>query len=280
MAVEAARGCGFRKAGGLYLVTGGLGEPCERLPLPLDRCPTCGMGVEQTRSFQWIRPGIVFENPKIKPCASSSDEPSRGTSYFHGHCPRCAICTPALLEAHFEPSDELGLTWVGQKFYGSPDEWTKEAVRMGVSKRIASIPKGLVVGKTLVMVAHPCAIATKKEVPAAEGELLGKEEVTYSPGIFHAFVPKRVELVVTPSMEAEDWVKELVEKQGVTLVRVPEDDPDHAPKMPKKSARRASIERLAGGKGHDAGPASKPGQDGGVDGAAGEDGGEAEEDAA
>lgn len=37
MAVEARRGCGYRKAGGLYLVASGMGSPCHRLPIPLIR---------------------------------------------------------------------------------------------------------------------------------------------------------------------------------------------------------------------------------------------------
>jgi hypothetical protein len=248
MAVEARRGCGYRKAGGLYLVTEALGEPCERLPLPLDRCPTCGSGIEQTRAFQWIKPAVVFDNPKIKPCKSSSDRPSDAdtahTRYFRTHCSRCVICTPGLLETHAEPTDKVGLVWVGEKYYPTPEAWAKEAAQLGVSKRISSIPKELVVGKSWIFVAHPNAIATEKKLPPGPDELLGKTEIVYSPGIYHAFVPKRIELVVTPSMEREEWVQELVEKNKVTLVRVPEDDPDHAPTV-KISARRKSIERAA-----------------------------------
>lgn len=226
-------------------MTSGLGEPCERLPLPLDCCPTCGGGVKQVRSFQWIKPGLVFQNPKIKPCMSASDEPTKGVGYLRTHCHRCVVCTPNLLEAHSEPKDQVGLLWVGEKFYPTPEDWAKEATHQGVSKRIAAIPKGLVVGKTYIFVAHPNAIAEKVPQPMKEGELLGKEEIKYTPGIFHVFVPQRVELIVTPSMKKEKWVKELVEKQGVVLVDVPEDDPDHAPKASKQSARKRSMDRAA-----------------------------------
>jgi hypothetical protein len=68
---------------------------------------------------------------------------------------------------------------------------------------------------------------------------------TKMPGVFHAFKPKRVELVIVPSMREEAWVAELVEK-GVTLVEVPEDDPDHKPvKRKVKSRREAAAERVA-----------------------------------
>lgn len=37
--VESARGCGFRKGGGIYLVSGGLSEPCPKLPIELKVVP-------------------------------------------------------------------------------------------------------------------------------------------------------------------------------------------------------------------------------------------------
>src|SRR5207302_7622776 len=54
VAVEAKRGCGYRKIGGLYFVGGGRGVACDRLPIPLDICPTCGHGIKQTRGFTWV----------------------------------------------------------------------------------------------------------------------------------------------------------------------------------------------------------------------------------
>ena len=56
MAVEAKRGCGYRKEGGLYLVGGGLSAPCDRMPYPLDRCKTCGGGIKFTRGHTWLQP--------------------------------------------------------------------------------------------------------------------------------------------------------------------------------------------------------------------------------
>ena len=53
MAIESKRGCGYRKVGGLYLVSTGTGEPCERLPMPIVPCRLCGEHLKQTRSFQW-----------------------------------------------------------------------------------------------------------------------------------------------------------------------------------------------------------------------------------
>jgi hypothetical protein len=41
MAVEPKRGFGYRKVGGIYLVSGGKGRPCGCLPIPLHTCPSC-----------------------------------------------------------------------------------------------------------------------------------------------------------------------------------------------------------------------------------------------
>jgi hypothetical protein len=51
---EQRRGCGFRKEGGIYLIGEGAGSPCCRLPIALDRCPTCGGGIAQTRGWTWV----------------------------------------------------------------------------------------------------------------------------------------------------------------------------------------------------------------------------------
>jgi hypothetical protein len=231
MAVEAKRGCGYRKAGGLYIVAGGVGEACERLPVPIIACPTCDQHVKQSRGFQWHKPGFLLAG--AKPC-----------QHVSGHCHRCAVCCPELIERNAVPSDKVGLIWVGEQFYPTPDDWAKEACKLGVSRRVSAIPKGLVVGRTWVLVAHPKAIAEQVKVKK-EGELAETEDTKYTPAIFQAFVPERIELIVTPSMKKQEWVKELVEKQGVTLVEVPEDDPDHAPRAKKKSARTRAMEKHA-----------------------------------
>ncbi len=54
MAVERRRGCGYRKVGGLYMVSGGPGRPCDRLPIALTVCPVCSHGWKQTRSWTWV----------------------------------------------------------------------------------------------------------------------------------------------------------------------------------------------------------------------------------
>lgn len=230
-------------------MTNGLGEPCERLPAPLEVCSHCGEGIKQSRGFRWMSLDVILS--KARPCLMSSDAnfqktdvDKRALERMRKHCPRCIVCTPGMLEARSEPKDKVGLLWVGEKHYKTTLDWSREAAEMGASKRIAAIPKGLVVGKTWIFVAHKHAIdVTERE--QRDGELFAADTAKKKPGVFHAFVPQRIELIVTPSMEKEDWVQGMVDKQGVTLVRVPEDDPDHAPHAAKQSARKQSMDRAA-----------------------------------
>lgn len=246
MAVEAERGCGFRKAGGLYLVSDGLGEPCERLPVPIVPCPTCGSKIEFSRSFQWVKTEHALAGAK-----GCIDDPK--------HCPRCPVCYPDPNLKQAEPPDRVGLMWVGETFYATPREWNAEAAKLGVSKRIPAVPKELVVGKTWVFVAHLKAIERECEACHGAGgiatppgrmvcETCKGDGKLYTPAVFHAFRPLRVELIVTPSMKKQRWVKDLEKKHGadLKLVEVPEDDPDHLPvKKDRRSRREKAADRVA-----------------------------------
>jgi len=192
MAVERKRGCGYRKVGGVYLVAGGISEPCHRLPFPLQVCPVCKSGIKQARGWTWIEPGPMFGR-----CETESS-----------HCITCAACMP--------PVGEHGLMWVGAKFY-TPESFTLEAKTMGVSKRIAAVPNNLRLGETWVYLAHPEA------APLEDGDR--------GPGIFTVFKPTRIELIITQSqydaMDADERAKK--ESRGYRYVVVPDDDPDHNP---------------------------------------------------
>ena len=61
MAIEQKRGCGYRKVGGLYMVGGGIGVPCDRLPYELTVCPCCSQGVKQSRGWTWIDVAKFFQ---------------------------------------------------------------------------------------------------------------------------------------------------------------------------------------------------------------------------
>lgn len=198
MAVEARRGCGFRKVGGLYLVCdpGGL-EGCGKLPVALTVCPCCGGGIKQSRGWTWVQPTALIPPG---PCGTVTSR----------RCLTCATACPDLM------GERAGLLWVGDKFY-TPESFTEEAMQMGVSKRIAAVPRGFEVGKTWVLVAHPKAGRTVNE----DGE-----EVICG-GIFGVFKPTRIEKIVTESEAQDDLAMRRLEQQGITPVVVPDDDQDH-----------------------------------------------------
>lgn len=251
MAVEPERGCGYRKAGGLYLVGGGVGEPCERLPIDLSTCPCCKRS--PIRQQQGIEPaGVQYIFGQALPCDRGDQ-----AAADQGHHGRCVLCNEKLM-AEADPSDEFFVLWIGKQYYSTPADWTKEANKLGVSRRMSSIPKKMVLGKSWVLVAHP--EVTKSECPDCEGkgfvaaeakdtpkecEACEGKRFKMNPAIFHCFRPRAIELVVTPSMRKQAWVKKLVKKNGVELVEVPEDDPDHAPKAKRKSARGKAMDKHA-----------------------------------
>ena len=108
-----------------------------------------------------------------------------------------------------------GLLWVGEKFYKTPGEFSKESNEMGISRRITMVPQKFKIGETWVALAHRKAISM-----LAEGDWNSEKE--FKPGIFHIFKPSRIEYVV----KEEDTEEELgkLEKRGFTLVRVVRDN--------------------------------------------------------
>lgn len=133
MPIEPKRGCGYRKVGGLYLCGSGMSIPCDMLPLELKQCELCGYEIPFTRAFIWI-------NKKyIQHYSDSHDKKKCSCLKITDKCP---ICTPERIQ-----QDKYGLMWVGSIYY-TPESFIKEAQQMGVSKRIAKIPKELKIGET------------------------------------------------------------------------------------------------------------------------------------
>lgn len=187
--VERARGCGMRKSKGIYFVSTGIGIPCCKLPFLLHVCPTCNGGIKQARGFTWINTDLFKgEGGCIQPYMAGDPCPMQNFG------------------------QRVGLMWVGEKFYPTPEHFTKEANEMGVSKRIAQIPKDFVVGQDWIFLAHPKAVAGIK---INEN---GVEEQGYGPGIFHAFKPTAIEYVVKGDETDEELDR--LEKRGLTLVKV------------------------------------------------------------
>lgn len=231
--VEARRGCGYRKAGGLYLVGEAFGDTCYRLPFPLHVCPTCGHGIRQSRAWTWIDGFEIFAFETL--CGDTSP-----------HCVACVICNPTLLL----PTDEVkegeerpnrgksGLIWVGEKYYRFPETFIAEANRMQISRRINAVPHGFVLGETWIFLAHVKAIFERTG-----------GQVTYTPGIFRAYRPTGIEYVVKGD-ETDEALEKMV-KRGITPVKiVPEgitSDMDMSPTRLEASAGAFSKDDVVSG---------------------------------
>lgn len=176
------RGCGWRKSGGLYLVPDGPSAPCGMLPIPLDVCPTCHHGIKPARSWTWVSADALIAG---RQCGLGADA-----------CGGCFFKRASL--------GKVGLLWVGGAFYPTPEHWTQEALKQGVSRRIPALPRGFVLGETWVFVAHRDAI------PVGADEFIA--------GVFHAFKPRAVEFVVRGT-ETDEELDAMI-KRGITPVRI------------------------------------------------------------
>ena len=118
----------------------------------------------------------------------------------------------------------VGLMWVGAKFYPTPGEFSKEAMKMGISKRISAIPNDFKLGETWVMLAHPNAVRTDGPYEDRHGQLdLARDKMV--PGIFSVFKPIRIEKVLFKEDATVDELASL-ERRGITPV-ILNDDADH-----------------------------------------------------
>lgn len=203
MAVEAIRGCGYRKVGGMYLVGGILNAPCDRLPIPLECCPVCGQGIKVGRGVTKINPHKLWGS--------------------HSDCKDairpCLVCDA--------PNKVAYIMGVGERYYKTPQDFINEGEALGVCKRIAAIPKDLRIDKTVVYLAHPKACIKNGSGRTKKGQ--GKM-LEYQLGVFCAFIPHKIEQLV--------WDKDLKGKRGralkkqlrkrrITPVPVPFGDKDH-----------------------------------------------------
>lgn len=184
--IESARGCGFRKAGGKYLISPGAWASCGVFPIALENCPCCGAGIKFSRGFSWVSKQILGE---LK-CKS---EP-------------CKHCSPFFND----DVKKMGLMWTGGKFYPTPADFLKESNMAGLSKRISTVPKELVIGETWILLAHKKAIVIYDEE--------GKKEPEFKPGVFAAFIPMGIEYIVTGKETEEEL--DAMEKRGFTLIDV------------------------------------------------------------
>lgn len=144
--VDQRRGCGWRKPGGLYLVSDGLAMPCGKLPIELTVCPCCGAGVKVSRGWTWIN---------LDAFAKAGCRFKKHLHLLAGECAAGAECGACPLS---QSISKAGLLFIGQQFYATPGAFLNEAEQLGVSRRISQVPREFVLGETWVALAHAAAI--------------------------------------------------------------------------------------------------------------------------
>lgn len=183
------RGCGFRKAGGLYLVGHGVSRECDRGFLIINACPVCGERPRFTRGIAKIDFAELFGEHK-PPLTECKDPPS------------CIICHPRRDVNHY-------LMWVGRDY--TMTSFVDEAIAMGVCKRIAQVPADFVVGRDWVYLARKSVKAKTLGI-----KLEGRKRV--ADVIFYAFRPSAIEYVLKEAdLKNEKKIKDLVDR-GITPV--------------------------------------------------------------
>lgn len=215
--VEKRRGCGVRKPGGFYLVTGGKPFMCGR------QMPSVPWHHNPHRGYQYIPLMDYLESWSGKPHACSKKD-----------CEDCPI-------KRMKPFGQALMAWVGVKYYRTPKDFLEEGQAMGFSRRIPERMIGPVVRRKLpIILAHRHGIEwtekvdrlPKEEEQAAVLEIedqlqfhlsiedpkdKSKEIVRYSEAKFiYAFYPKNVEYILKGD-ESDERIQELTEL-GVKLV--------------------------------------------------------------
>jgi hypothetical protein len=199
------------------LVSGSGGMSCDRLPFALTVCPVCSHGFKQSRGFTWVDVAGLVEGVH-KDCADQFP---------------CPFCTATATMG------KAGMIWIGEKFYPTPASFDREVAEMGVSRRIHVIPRNFKLGETWILLAHPkgiseaCAdcggsgLAKENGVVLMErcGTCEGKLKKT-TPAIFKVWKPERIEMLLPESKRDSEQHADL-EKRGITIIFVPDDDPDH-----------------------------------------------------
>ena len=221
---EQRRGCGFRKEGGLYLVAGIPEGDCGKLPLKLEVCPTCHQGIKPARAWTWVDAEKLFGNVLCREAMRTVDVPV---------CVSCPL-GKGWLKAH----PRMGLLWIGEAHYPTPEDFLAEGMAQGLSRRITAIPKTFEIGKTYVLLAHRRTVPCKECSATGKvdiGHIIGDVEIGHAqescdhckgrgwlPGIFGCFRPTRIEYIIKDD-DTEEKLDRL-EERGITLIKLLRDD--------------------------------------------------------
>jgi len=204
MPVTSKRGCGYVQVHKLYLTIekGGLTHHCDRLPIELEPCPTCGSVPHFSRGITKVDPYQLWGVHSSCDCKDF-----------------CPLCFPQT-DSRSAPSF---LMWVGEKYY-TVDSFLEEGDELGVSKAIPFVPKDFVLGQSFVY------LARRNYVDKVEGYNPDPKKVKKVDGIFAAYRPTKIQYVITETeSEDKELIKDLKEK-GITPLIVPDDDEAHVPK--------------------------------------------------
>jgi len=211
---ESRRGCGYRKpaAGGvgIYLVGPSTGSPCGRMPFKLERCPTCNTGIKPSRGWNWVTPSKLFGPADEHPLSYALTTCAHRDSVICHSCPLGGAI----------PEGKHGLIWIGEQHYPKPEDFLFEARRMGLSRKVGALPKGFVLGETIVYLAHRKAF---RESPVRmKDNTWNYNAERFLPGIFATFKPTGVDLVIADENAVPEKAEKLAEKigDGARIVRV------------------------------------------------------------
>jgi hypothetical protein len=223
--VEQERGCGWRQAGGFYLIGDGMSLHCDALPIDLDPCSECGYVIPKSRGMQMIHSGYL--KPKI---LFKHATPNRAREYGEKVLKNCTDDFPCPI-CQLSFGDKFAVMTVSSRFY-TPTSFMKEATKQGVSKRVRPdvLPKEFKLGETWVFLAHAEAIEIKRRKVVNKDQEEPEYTSEFRRGLFYAFKPSRIEAVVDDTTPAAKIAE--LHKKGYNVVKVPYDNP----KFHKKKA--------------------------------------------
>lgn len=199
---EQERGCGWRQIGGVYLVAeSGMHVGCDSLPTELKPCPCCEYDVDQRRSVVPYHAGYLAamlaghkcKDPYPCPLCYFAEKYHAAKKRNAERIVRNATRTDGFFEGLEYVPKHFFLMWVSKDFY-STTSFVMEAKSQGISKRVAanSLPNEFVMGRDWIFLAHG-------ETPFYPKDSTGQYEFDkpmLKKGIFYAFKPKRLELVL------------------------------------------------------------------------------------
>ena len=241
--LEEERGCGYRRVGKLYVRGAAAFKECDRLPILLSSCPVCGGGIRFSRGWIKIMPKRLFgKHGQYEMHCPNCGAKMVGRE-MEAYCPECRTivktseyggCVDENCGFCHNPPETAYMLWVGEKFY-TPESFLQESKRLGISKAVATIPKDLIVGETVVYLAHRKAV---KGMVADSTTLTGYKEVEF-PGVFATFVPTHFERLVKRSdfeRNKEKYKEEM--KRGIKIIVVPDDYEDRVAEAMERKGRK------------------------------------------